>query len=270
MLIGLVGCGSTNATEIIDGADGPTATFMASKENKTVVDDVSAEEGSTANDEVAASKESSELAKVSKKDIAEYNSYDEFIEDIKRLFKIMETSDKDTFFDAALQYEWFSYRMSLAFTQTPEVFGYLIEDIDGDGVDELLLGDNGFKDDLYGIDSMFTIRDGKVDAVFESGLRDGHILYKDGVIEHWFDYPNSPYGVEYLKYNAGNLQLIESAYYAIEQVDGEWREVYYYSDSTSQKHELTEKEYNEKCDELDNKYNNQKMPFQFHLFKDEL
>ena len=44
------------------------------KENKTVADDMSIEGGSTATTEEAAAEESSELAKVSKKDIAEYNS----------------------------------------------------------------------------------------------------------------------------------------------------------------------------------------------------
>ena len=39
MIIGLVGCGSTNATEteIIGGADGPTSTFLASKESKALI-----------------------------------------------------------------------------------------------------------------------------------------------------------------------------------------------------------------------------------------
>ena len=125
------------------------------------------------------------------------------------------------------------------------------------------------EENSYGIDSMFTIRDGKVAPVFESGLRDGYILYKDGVIEREFSFANSSGDVEYYNYTARNLELIESAYYVNELIDGEWREVYYYSDSTSQKHEITEKEYNEKCDELNNKYK-EKMQFQFHLFKDEL
>ena len=55
-----------------------------------------------------------------------------------------------------------------------------------------------------------------------------------------------------------------------ELIDGEWREVYYYSDSESQKRELSEKEYNEKCDELDHKYNKQEMPLHLNVFMDEM
>lgn len=38
----------------------------------------------------------------------------------------------------------------------------------------------------------------------------------------------------------------------------------------SQKRELTEKEYNEKCDELDHKYNKQEMPLHLNVFMDEM
>ena len=239
-------------------------------ENKTLADDLSVEEGSTANVEDAASEESSETANVSENHMVDYNSYDELIEDIKRVLNEWETSDNDSLWDEVEHFYWFSHRVSLSFAQIPERFGYLIEDIDGDGVDEFLLGDNGVEENLYGIYSMFTIRDGKVAPVFESGLRDGYILYKDGVIEREFSFANSSGGVEYYNYTAGNLELIESAYYVYELSGAEWREVYYYSDSESQKRELTEKEYNEKCDELDHKYNKQEMPLHLNVFMDEM
>ena len=59
------------------------------KEIKTVADDVSVEKVSTATTEETASEESSETSDTSEKCIADYNSYDELIGDIKKYWIYM-------------------------------------------------------------------------------------------------------------------------------------------------------------------------------------
>ena len=100
-------------------------------------------EESTANTEDAASEGTLETTNISEKCIADYNSYDELIEDIKNLLDVMEESDEDTFYDRAKQYEWFTFCMWQDLNN--DSFGYLQADIDGDGVDELLLGKTNLK-----------------------------------------------------------------------------------------------------------------------------
>ena len=209
----------------------------------------------------------SETADTSEKRIADYNSYDELIEDIKNFLDVMEESDEDTFFDWAEQYEWFTFCMWQDLNN--DSFGYLQADIDGDGVDELLLGTAGSEEnpnDAY-IDNMYTIRDGKVDPVFESySERECYELCEDGVVKYDFNFPPMPYGVKYYRYKAGNLELIEGIHYESEWSDDVFLNHFYYYDSSLQNRELTEKEYDEMNEELEHKYNLPK--FQLHPFKD--
>ena len=114
---------------------------------------------------------------------------------------------------------------------------------------------------------MFTIREGKVDAVFEDNLRVEYQLYEDGIIEENCFPPNYLASVEYYRYNAGNMELIEGIYDGFTPFDEEHQHKYYYSDSTSKKRELTEKEYDELSEELTHKYNPKYRP-QLHLFKE--
>ena len=239
------------------------------KEIKTVADDVSVEKVSTATTEETASEESLETSDTSEKCIADYNSYDELIGDIKKILDIYEAVDFDTFFDKAEQYGWFTSSICGSFDATDKL-GYIQVDIDGDGVDELLLGTNGSEENSYDvdIDGMFTIRDGKVDSVFlDYSEREFYNLYEDGVVEFNFYCPPDPWGIEYYKYNAGNLELIEGVSGEVGYHDDEWWPQYYYYDSALQKRELTEKEYDEMRDELEHKYNKPK--YQLHLFREE-
>ena len=248
-------------------------TACSGKKTEPIINEaerVSSDEASTANTEDATSKESSATANASYKRIEDYNSYDELIEDIKNLLDVMEESGEDAFFDRAVQYEWFTFCMSQDLEN--DSFGYLQADIDGDGVDELLLGTAGSKDnsnDVY-IDNMYTIRDGKVVPVFESySERECYILYEDGVFVKDIYYPDDYYSTEYFKYTAGKQEFIEGIYYNITIFDrekGEYQEDIYYSDSSSKECELTRKEYFEIGEELQHKYNLPK--FQLHLFKD--
>ena len=124
-----------------------------------------------------------------------FHSYDEFIEKINYLHDVMETSDSETFLDEATRYLWVTSPVYNAFTNQNNQFGYLQVDIDGDGVDELLLGTIGSEDDSYYVDiiGMFTLRKGVAYTVFERNERDCYKIYAEGIIEHSFVYPNSSY-----------------------------------------------------------------------------
>ncbi len=249
ILLITAGCGSNKNSDNESGVTDEAAIVLSDEE-------------SISNTEDAASEESSATSIIYEKYIADYNSYDELIEDIKNLLDVM---DEDTFFDRAQQYEWFTYYMWLGLKD--DNFGYLQVDIDGDGVDELLLGINGSEDNSYEayIDNMYTIRDDKVVPVFESySERDFYGLCEDGVVKYVFNYPHMLHGVEYYRCKAGNLDLIEGIHY--EWSDDVFQNQFYYYDSSLQNRELTEKEYYEMHEELEHKYNRPK--FQLHLFKD--
>ncbi|MEE3495276.1 MAG: FG-GAP repeat protein [Butyrivibrio sp.] len=259
ILLITAGCGSNKNSDNESGVTDEAAIVLSN-------------EKSTANTEDVASEGTLETTNISEKyiDIADYNSYDELIEDIKNLLDVMEELDEDTFFDRAEQYEWFTFRMS--YDLENDSFGYLQADIDGDGVDELLLGTAGSKDnsnDVY-IDNMYTIRDGKVVPVFESlSERESYVLYEDGVFVKYINYPDDYYSTEYFKYTAGKQEFIEGIYDNITIFDwekGEYQEDIYYSDSSSKERELTIKERFEMGEELQHKYNLPK--FQLHLFKE--
>ena len=259
ILLIAAGCGSNKNSDNESGVTDEAAIVLSN-------------EKSTANTEDVASEGTLETTNISEKyiDIADYNSYDELIEDIKNLLDVMEESDEDTFYDRAKQYEW--YTSCMWWHLQEDSFGYLQADIDGDGVDELLLGTTVSKDnsnDVY-IDNMYTIRDGKVVPVFESlSERESYVLYEDGVFVKYINYPDDYYSTEYFKYTAGKQEFIEGIYDNITIFDwekGEYQEDIYYSDSSSKERELTRKERFEMGEELEHKYNLPK--FQLHLFKE--
>ncbi|MBO4457701.1 MAG: hypothetical protein J5802_08275 [Butyrivibrio sp.] len=238
------------------------------KENKTVTDDVSVEDGSTTTTEEAATEESSETTDTSEYDIvAEYNSYDEFIESIKKIMDIYENHDYDP--HDVEQYGRIPYSIYWSIDQHADEFGYIQMDIDGDGVDELLLGRIGSEEapDETDIDNMYTLKDGKVVPVFESEYYAYYQLYEDGMIDLHFSDSTRYCCVEHFKYTAGRMELKEGIYREGQDTDGKYGFHYYYSDSALQKREMTEKEYDDLRDELDHKYNKQK--FKLHLFKEE-
>lgn len=254
ILLITAGCGSNKNSDNESGVTDEAAIVLSNEE-------------STANTEYVASEGTLETTNISEKYIADYNSYDEFIEDIKNLLDVMEESGKDAFFDRAQQYEWFTYYMWLGLSN--DNFGYLQVDIDGDGVDELLLGNNGSEDNSYEayINKMYTIRDDKVVPVFESYSESNFYgLCEDGVVKYVFNQPHVLHGVEYYRCKAGNLDLIEGIHY--EWSDDVFQNQFYYYDSSLQNRELTEKEYYEMDEELEHKYNRPK--FQLHPFKDSL
>ena len=257
LLIFTTGCGSVK-TDIENTAI-----------DKSADSEISIEVTDESEEESVANTDDTEESLQHEKCISEYDSYDELLEDIKNLLDIYENADNNTekslFYDKAFQYEWF-LAIAPAITDNSDNFGYQQVDIDGDGIDELLLGVNAPKDNSYeaGIISMFTIRDGKVDVVFESDYRRSFELYEDGIILDDFGMQNSTYSLKCYKYSAGGTEFIEGVEW--EPVFEEHRCQYYYIDSSLQEREISEEEGREFYEELLHRYNKPK--FQLHLFKE--
>lgn len=101
--------------------------------------------------------------------------------------------------------------------------GYLQTDIDGDGVDELILGttsqdtrENGEPwsynndDQIY---DLFTIRDGKLLHVIEGWCRNRYYICGDGVIANEGSGGAATGDLMFYRYNKGEMELIEGVYW---------------------------------------------------------
>ena len=238
------------------------ATFMlcaCAKENNTVAEDVSVEEGSTANIEDVASEEGLETSITSTKNLSEYTSYDEFIEDIKRIMDIYEKSP------------------SLSPAELAQLKADILANLSNKSAEviDVEYTEAEEKSEDSDITHMYTIKEGKIVPVFESEYREYYQLCEDGVVAYYFNFPPMPFGVEYYKYNAGNLEFMEGIHYEFEFADDEFHDHYCYSDNapyvpytvSQNNREITEKEYDKLSEELEHKYNKPK--FQLHLFKEE-
>ena len=76
-------------------------TACSGKKTEPIINEAeraSSDEVSIANTEDTASKEASVTTNTSYKRIADYNSYEELLEDIKNLLDVKKESDSDTFF----------------------------------------------------------------------------------------------------------------------------------------------------------------------------
>ena len=91
-----------------------------------------------------------------------------------------------------------------------DILGYCYFDIDGDGTDELLFGEDGageWNGVIYGI---YTVRDGKVHCVDYGGDRNRFFYCGDGIIENngadaaWYSYHR------FSKYSDGRFDLVEA------------------------------------------------------------
>lgn len=101
--------------------------------------------------------------------------------------------------------------------------GYLQTDIDGDGVDELILGTTSpdttesgepwsynNDDQIY---DLFTIRDGKLLHVIEGWCRNRYYICGDGVIANEGSGGSATGELMFYKYNKGEMELIEGVYW---------------------------------------------------------
>lgn len=147
---------------------------------------------------------------------ADYSLYDDLINRLKTEMK------KDSFesvydfaYERGLSHELYYY----VYDSSGDKAGYLQEDIDGDGVDELLLGKNDpesseykkewfdvWPDQIY---DMFTIRDGKLLHVFKGWGRNRYYLCGDGIIANEGSGGAASNSHEIYRYSNGELQLIE-------------------------------------------------------------
>lgn len=106
-----------------------------------------------------------------------------------------------------------------------QTLGYLIRDLDGDGVDELIFGENdetGWDGFVYNI---YTISDGEVVRLIDGWERSIYYLCENGCIAHEWSGSAFEWGNNYYSYADGRLTLIES----IAQDSGMYHENWYYS-----------------------------------------
>lgn len=107
--------------------------------------------------------------------------------------------------------------ISPEFFQTQEgrmTLGYLLQDIDGDGTKELLLGANSDIEDGWDgiIWNMFTVSGNAPVKVFEGWMNNTWYLCEDGVILN-NAYSGSYNNYDYYDYNNGALTLLESVFF---------------------------------------------------------
>lgn len=193
-------------------------------------------------------------------------SYESIIEEIKKGLE-----DPEAFFDRDNEYPldlyWaISGCVSLG---TWYDLGYLQEDIDGDGIEEMLvlIDDSDGDISVGNLICLFTLQNGQPYPVIFKGERDEYQLCENNIIKEEYYYATPSEGVNYYKYEKGKLELIEG-------IDGEYdfdkREFqYYYIDDDSENdsgRELTEKEDDDIREEFEARYKKRKI--QVHLFKE--
>ena len=146
----------------------------------------------------------------------DYSLYDDLINGLKtEMRKESLESLYDFAYERGLSDELYYY----VYDSSCEKAGYLLEDIDGDGIDELLFGKNdpeapeyqkewfdSWVDEIY---DMFTIRDGKLLHVFKGWCRNRYFLCGNGIIANEGSGGAASNAHEFFRYSKGEMQLIE-------------------------------------------------------------
>ena len=146
----------------------------------------------------------------------DYSLYEDLI---NRLKTEMKKESLESLYDFAYERGLSDELYYYVYDSSGDKAGYLQEDIDGDGVDELLLGKNDpesseykkewfdvWPDQIY---DMFTIRDGKLLHVFKGWGRNRYYLCGDGIIANEGSSGAASNSHEIYRYSNGELQLIE-------------------------------------------------------------
>ena len=190
------------------------------------------------NEAVGFSYEDSELPEGS--GVTEFTSYDELI-------SVIDKGLENGFSDE----EQLSLDISTCFYMNNsdfEILGYMIKDLDGDGVDELLLGENsadglgpdeGWDSIIY---DLYTMQDGKVVHVFDGWERNRYYMCTDGTIANEGSGGAAYTSWAYYEYKDGKLNLVESVF---TDTDDELMGHYYYSNEepyVDESNEVTEDE----------------------------
>ncbi len=145
---------------------------------------------------------------------------------------------------------------SPAIGDTSGEIGYLISDLDGDGISELVIGvcDDSFVIDLY------TIRDGNVVRILDSGERYASFYCGDGVFYQAGSSGAAYYSCTLYQLNSGYLTVTETVYSEPDEdnYDGSPEsDLYYYSTEntyeTEKATEISEDEYLDKINEFESK-----------------
>lgn len=174
--------------------------FMGDGENRVYSD--------WSNEAVGFSYEDSELPEGS--GATEFTSYDELISTIQDGLENGFSEDQQMSLDISTCF----YMNNSDF----EILGYMIKDLDGDGVDELLLGENsadglgpdeGWDSIIY---DLYTMQDGKVVHVFDGWERNRYYMCTDGTIANEGSSGAAYSSWAYYNYKDGKLNIIESVF----------------------------------------------------------
>lgn len=109
-----------------------------------------------------------------------------------------------------------------------EILGYLIEDIDGDGVDELIFGGNGTDPSLYDtwksvIYDIYTISDGKLIHVLNGWNRNRYYFCESGMIANEGSSGADDSNYSYFTFDGSELHLVEAVIYdGMKDRDNPW------------------------------------------------
>lgn len=148
----------------------------------------------------------------------------------------------------------YDFSSALLTTGSYETLGYLAEDIDGDGIDELIFGENGTETDSeWGgiIYDIYTVSDGELVHVLNGWERNRYYLCENGMIanEGSSGAANSSYS--YFTVESSALRLVESVIYdGTRDAGNPW----FYSTESEDDAENAESISEEKAAEIRDKY----------------
>ena len=117
-----------------------------------------------------------------------------------------------------------------------EILGYLLKDLDGDGVEELLIGENaadgsgpdtGWDSIIY---DMFAIRGGELVHIFDGWERNRYYLCENGAVANEGSSGAAYSSWEFFTYKNGELKLIESIF---TDEDAQFQSHWYHFDKPS-------------------------------------
>ncbi len=204
-------------------------------------------ESTTVESEITVS-ESETITKEQETVVAEYeiNStgctlYDELIENIMSIYYTSE--------DKLDAYSAIDVSYCYASGELDKRGGYALMDLDGDGVEELLLGDTEFNEHIFNI---FTIKDNRLVAVYQNeSPKEETFLCKDKIIYTVFSFNSDNWWCDYFNYANGQLNAIESIWENYDSKESHIDDGYvYYQTGDSEEVLITEEE----MDTIMNKY----------------
>lgn len=126
-----------------------------------------------------------------------------------------------------------------------ETLGYILRDLDGNGVEELIFGENGEGGWDGIVYDLYTIVDGQVVHIFDGWERNRYYLCENGHIANEASYSGFEFSYAYYAYSGTELALIEAVIYSGMRYEGD-RDQRFYSTVYAGLLEDYEYEYGEK------------------------